>query len=234
MKTLIVIPTYKEKENITRIIALIKKADKKIHILVVDDNSPDGRAQAVRALRKRDETNRLLERPGMMGLGTAYVAGFKYALEKKYDYIFEMDADFSHDPKYLPDFFREIKKYDLVVGSRYVNGVSVINWPLRRLMLSKMATMYVRFITGLPMTDTTSGFKCYRRKVLQSIDLDKIHSDGYAFQIEMHHKAWRRGFNIKEIPIIFIDRHSGSSKMSRGIVGEALLIVWKLRLGIIK
>jgi dolichol-phosphate mannosyltransferase len=234
MKTLIVIPTYNEKNNITRIIPQIKQVDKKFHILVVDDNSPDGTGKAVKKIMKRDKTVKLLERPGKMGLGTAYVAGFKYALKNKYDYIFEMDADFSHDPKYLPEFMKEIKKYDLVIGSRYVNGVSVINWPLRRLMLSKFATKYVNMITGLPLTDTTSGFKCYRRRVLEAINLDEIHSDGYAFQIEMHHKAWKRGFKMKEIPIIFIDRHADSSKMSNRIVREAIWVVWKLRLGIIK
>jgi dolichol-phosphate mannosyltransferase len=234
LKKIIVIPTYNEKNNITRIIPQIKAVDRSFHILVVDDNSPDGTGKAVKNLMKKDRTIKLLERPGKLGLGTAYVDGFKYALKQNYDYIFEMDADFSHDPKYLPDFLREIKKYDLVIGSRYVNGVSVVNWPLRRLMLSKFATKYVNVITGLPLTDTTSGFKCYRKKVLQAIDLDNIHSDGYAFQIEMHHKAWKRGFKIKEIPIIFIDRHADSSKMSDKIVREAVMVVWKLRLGIIK
>lgn len=234
MKKLIVIPTYNERENIKRIIPLIKNADRTFNILVVDDNSPDGTAKAVKQMMKRDRTIHLLERPGKMGLGTAYVEGFKYALKKKFDLIFEMDADFSHDPKYLPDFLREIQKNDLVIGSRYVNGISVVNWPLRRLMLSYFASWYVRFITGLPLRDATSGFKCYRRKVLEAIDLDNIHSDGYSFQIEMHHKAWKRGFKLKEIPIIFVDRHAGSSKMSQRIVHEAIWIVWKLRLGIIK
>lgn len=234
MKTLIIIPTYNERENIKKIIPEIKKVNKKFHILVVDDASQDGTANVVKKIADKDKTIKIIERDGKYGLGTAYVEGFKYALKNKYDYIFEMDADFSHDPKYLVDFLYHIKKNDLVIGSRYLNGISVVNWPLRRLMLSKFATFYVRTITKLPLTDATSGFKCYRRKVLEAIDLDNIHSDGYAFQIEMHYKAWKKGFKIKEIPIIFVDRNAGSSKMSRSIVWEAIWIVWKLRLGIIK
>ncbi len=234
LKTLIIIPTYNERENIKKIIPEIKKIDKNFHILVVDDASKDGTAAVVKKLAGKDKTITLIKRDGKYGLGTAYVEGFKYALKHKYDYIFEMDADFSHDPKYLKDFIYHIKKYDLVIGSRYLNGVSVVNWPLRRLMLSKFATFYVRAITGLPLTDATSGFKCYKRKVLQEIDLDKIHSDGYAFQIEMHYKAWKKGFKIKEIPIIFVDRNAGSSKMSKDIVCEAIWVVWKLKFGIIK
>lgn len=234
MKTLIIIPTYNERENIKRIIPEIKKIDKRFNILVVDDASRDGTASIVKKFARKDKTIKLIERDGKYGLGTAYVEGFKYALKNKYDYIFEMDADFSHDPKYLNDFLFNIKDYDLVIGSRYLNGVSVVNWPLRRLMLSKFATFYVRTITGLPLTDATSGFKCYRRKVLQSINLDNIHSDGYAFQIEMHYKVWKKGFKIKEIPIIFVDRNAGSSKMSKDIVWEAIWVVWKLKFGIIK
>ncbi len=234
MKTLIVIPTYNEKENISKIIPAIKKSFKQAHILVVDDASPDGTGAAVKAMAKKDSSIKLIERDGKYGLGTAYVDGFKYAVKNKYDYIFEMDADYSHDPKYLPDFMNAIKGADLVVGSRYVNGVSVINWPLRRLMLSKFANFYARTITGLPMTDCTSGFKCYKRKVLEAIDLNSIHSDGYAFQIEMHYKAWKKGFKIKETPIIFVDRINGTSKMSRRVIAEAAWIVWKLKMGMIK
>lgn len=233
MKTLIVIPTYNEKENILKLIPLVKKAVKGVNILVVDDASPDKTGAAVAALAKKDRAIKLISRSGKLGLGTAYVEGFKYALKHGYDYIFEMDADFSHDPQYLKNFLEEIKENDLVIGSRYINGVSVVNWPIRRLMLSKFAGFYARTITGLPLTDCTSGFKCFKRKVLESIDLDKIHSDGYAFQIEMHYKAWKKGFKIKETPIIFVDRHSGSSKMSHGVIMEAAVIVWKLRLGII-
>jgi dolichol-phosphate mannosyltransferase len=234
MKTVIVIPTYNEKDNIQRIIPAIRKCFKQAHILVVDDNSPDGTGSAVKALAKKDAAIKLIERDGKYGLGTAYVEGFKWSLKNGYDYIFEMDADFSHDPKYLPDFMEGIKGADLVVGSRYVNGVSVINWPLRRLMLSKFANFYARTITGLPLTDCTSGFKCYSRKVLEAVGLDKVHSDGYAFQIEMHYKAWKKGFKIGEIPIIFVDRINGTSKMSNHVIAEAAWIVWKLKLGLIK
>jgi len=234
MKTLIIIPTYNERENIKKLIPEIKKIDKSLHILVIDDASKDGTANVVKNLMKRNKTINLIQRDGKYGLGTAYVAGFKYAIKNKYDYIFEMDADFSHDPKYINDFLKNIKNYDLVIGSRYINGISVVNWPLRRLMLSKFATFYVHFITGLPLTDATSGFKCYRRKVLEAIDLDSIHSDGYAFQIEMHYKVWKKGFRIKEIPIIFVDRDTGASKMSKDIVFEAIWVVWKLKFGIIK
>jgi len=234
LKTLIIIPTYNERENIKKIIPEIKRINRNFHILVVDDASKDGTAEVVKKLSIKDKSIKLIERDAKYGLGTAYVEGFKYALKHKYDYIFEMDADFSHDPKYLKDFIYHIKKNDLVIGSRYLNGISVVNWPLRRLMLSKFATFYVRTITGLPLTDATSGFKCYKRKVLQSIDLDKIHSDGYAFQIEMHYKVWVKGFKIKEIPIIFVDRNTGSSKMSKDIVWEAIWVVWKLKFGIIK
>jgi dolichol-phosphate mannosyltransferase len=234
MKTLIVMPTYKEKENIKKIIPAIKAVDKKLHVLVVDDASPDGTAAEVKKMAKRDRTIKLIERKGKLGLGTAYVEGFKYAIRNKYDYIFEMDADFSHDPKFLADFMAEMKKNDLVIGSRYLKGVSVVNWPISRLILSKFASFYARTVTGLKLTDCTSGFKCYRRKVLEAINLDAIHSDGYAFQIEMHYKAWKKGFKLKEIPIIFVDRHSGSSKLSNNIIWEAVFVVWKLRLGLVK
>ncbi|MFP4465781.1 MAG: polyprenol monophosphomannose synthase [Candidatus Goldiibacteriota bacterium] len=234
MKVLIVIPTYNEKENIRKIIPAIKKNGAGIDILVVDDNSPDGTAGAVKAAAKRIKGIKLLERPQKKGLGTAYVEGFKYAIDNKYDLIFEMDADFSHDPGYISDFIKKMGKYDMVIGSRYVKGVSVVNWPIRRLMLSKFASWYVRKITGMPFTDCTSGFKCFKRKVLESIDLEKIHSDGYSFQVEMHYKAWKKGFKAAELPIIFVDRHAGSSKMSRDVIMEAVLIPWKLRMGIIK
>ena len=234
MKTLIVIPTYNEKENILHIIPAIKKALKGAHILVVDDKSPDGTGAAVKKMAGRDKTIALIERDGKFGLGTAYVEGFKYALKKKYDYIFEMDSDFSHNPQYLPDFMAAMNGCDLAIGSRYLNGISVVNWPIRRLVLSKFANLYAGLITGMPLTDCTSGFKCYRRPVLESLDLDSVNSDGYAFQIEMHYKAWKKGFKIKELPIIFVDRHAGSSKMSRKVMMEAAWIVWKLKLGLVK
>ncbi len=234
MKTLIVIPTYNEKENLAKLLPAIKKANNKVHVLIVDDASPDGTSGFVKRLAKRDRTIKLLERKAKLGLGTAYKEGFKYALAKKYDYIFEMDADFSHDPKYINDFLDGIKQNDLVIGSRYNNGISVVNWPLRRLMLSMWANFYVRTITGMPLTDCTSGFKCFRRKVLEAIDIDKVKSDGYAFQIEMHYKAWKKNFKIREIPIIFIERKSGESKMSKDVIREAAVIPWKLKLGLIK
>lgn len=234
MKILIIIPTFNERDNIKKLIPSIKRINKKIDILVVDDSSFDGTFDVVNSFKKKDKTINLIKRPYKSGLGKAYVDGFKYALKEKYDFIFEMDADFSHDPKYIPNFLKEIKNYDLVIGSRYLNGVSVVNWPISRLILSKFANFYVRSITGIPLTDSTSGYKCYRRQVIEAIDLNKIHSDGYAFQIEMHYKAWKNGFKIKEIPIIFVDRHSGTSKMSRKVMFEAAIVVWKLRLGLTK
>ncbi|HDT14962.1 MAG TPA: polyprenol monophosphomannose synthase [Firmicutes bacterium] len=234
MKVLAVIPTYNEKENIKKMIAMIKKTVKDIDILVVDDNSPDGTANAVKREAKKHKGIKLMQRPEKKGLGTAYVEGFKYAIEKKYDLIFEMDADFSHDPAYMPEFIKKMKKYDLVIGSRYINGVSVVNWPIRRLMLSKFASRYVRMITGMPFTDCTSGFKCFKRKVLEAVDLDRIDSDGYSFQVEMHYKAWKNGFEIGEHPIIFVDRHAGTSKMSREVILEAVIMPWKLRFRIRK
>jgi dolichol-phosphate mannosyltransferase len=234
MKTLIVIPTYNEKDNIKSLLPAIKKYLPHADTLVVDDASPDKTGAAVRAVMRVNKRVKLMERKSKLGLGTAYVAGFKYALAHNYDMIFEMDADFSHDPKYLPDFIESMKTNDLAIGSRYINGISVVNWPIGRLILSKFANFYARSITGVPLTDLTSGFKCYNSRVLKAIDLDNIHSDGYAFQIEMHYKAWKKGFRIKELPIIFIDRHAGSSKMTRRVMLEAAWIVWKLKLGLIK
>jgi dolichol-phosphate mannosyltransferase len=230
MKTLVVIPTYNEAKNIKRLIEEIFKLDLDINILIIDDNSPDGTGNIVEELVKRDHKINLIKREGKMGLGTAYVAGFKYAIENKYDYVFEMDADFSHDPKEIPNFLEKIKEYDLVIGSRYIKGVNVVNWPLRRLILSYGANIYTRFITGIPIKDSTSGYKCYRREVLESIDLNSIHSGGYSFQIEMNYKTWKKNFKIAEIPIIFVDRTEGKSKMSKKIVREAIYLVWKLRL----
>lgn len=234
MKTLVIIPTFNEKDNIREIISAIRDVHSNLYLLFIDDASPDGTAAEISRFIKRDRNIKLIKREGKFGLGTAYVTGFKYAIKHKYDYIFEMDADFSHDPKYIPCFLEKIKKYDLVIGSRYLKGISVVNWPISRLILSKFASFYARTVTGLKLTDCTSGFKCYKRKVLESIDLDTIHSDGYAFQIEMHYKAWKNGFKLKEIPIIFVDRHAGTSKLSNNIIWEAVLVVWKLRLGILK
>lgn len=229
-KAIVIIPTYNELHNIQRLIPdVLSLYDKEIDILVVDDNSPDGTGKFVEELSKSNEKVHVLIREKKMGLGTAYCAGFKYALQHGYDYIFEMDADFSHDPKELANFLEAIKDHDLVIGSRYLTGVNVINWPMQRLLLSFFANKYTRIITGMPITDSTGGFKCFRRKVLESIDLDNIKSNGYSFQIEMNFKTWKKGFKIGEIPIIFYDRQLGKSKMSKKIVREAALLVWKLR-----
>ncbi|MFC1728894.1 polyprenol monophosphomannose synthase [candidate division KSB1 bacterium] len=230
MKTLVIIPTYNESENISRIIDAVLPVADGIEVLVVDDNSPDGTADIVKEKISSSRSIHLLKREGKKGLGTAYVAGFKYAIENGFDYVFEMDADFSHDPKEIPHFLRAIEHYDLVLGSRYIHGVNVVNWPLKRLILSYGANMYTRIITGLPVMDSTGGFKCFRRSVLEAIDLDRIRSNGYAFQIEMTFKAWKKGFRIKEIPIVFVDRVEGTSKMSKKIIREAVIMVWKLRL----
>jgi dolichol-phosphate mannosyltransferase len=229
--TLVIIPTYNELDNITNLIPdIFDLYPENLEILVVDDNSPDGTGDYVENLTKEDSRVHLLRRPRKMGLGTAYCTGFSYAIAHKYDYICEMDADYSHDPREIGNFLREIEENDLVIGSRYQNGVNVVNWPMQRLLLSWFANLYTRCITGMPIADCTAGFKCFRREMLEKIDLKQIHSNGYAFQIEMHYKAWKKGARIKEIPIIFIDRHVGTSKMSKNIVYEAAWLVWKLRL----
>lgn len=229
-RTLIIIPTYNEAENIKGLITEIFNVGvNNLEILVVDDNSPDGTARIVEEMSRSNPKVHLLLRERKMGLGSAYVAGFKYALQRDFDYIFEMDADFSHDPHEIPNFLEKIKEYDLVIGSRYIQGVNVVYWPLSRLILSYMANLYTRIITRLPVKDTTSGYKCYRRRVLESIDLNKISSDGYSFQIEMKFKAWKKGFRLCEIPIIFVDRFVGRSKMTKKIIREAFWMVWKLR-----
>ncbi len=230
MKSLIIIPTYNELENLPRLLPVVLSKDSTINILIVDDNSPDGTASFVEGEMKKDNRIHIIKRPSKQGLGTAYIAGFKFALQNQFDLIFEMDADFSHDPNEIPKFLEEIKKSDVVLGSRYITGVNVINWPMRRLLLSWFANFYTRVITGMSVHDATGGFKCFRKEVLQAIDLDKVTSNGYAFQIEMTFKAWKKGFRIKEIPIIFMDRVKGKSKMSKKIVREAVTMVWKLRL----
>jgi len=206
------------------------KLKKDSNILIVDDGSPDGTGKFVKDEMQKNNRIHLLEREKKMGLGTAYIAGFKYALQNNYDFIFEMDADFSHDPNELKNFLIAIKDSDLVLGSRYINGVRVLNWPMARLLLSFFASVYTRIITGMPVKDATGGFKCFRKKVLEAIDLDKVKSNGYSFQIEMTFKAYSKGFKVKEIPIVFIDRVKGKSKMSKKIVREAVTMVWKLRL----
>lgn len=229
-KALIIIPTYNESENIVNIInelLAINYSGVNIDILVVDDNSTDGTASLVKNL-KNSRVN-LIERPGKMGLGTAYIRGFRYAIENEYDYVFEMDADFSHDPEAIPGFFDKLKSHDVVIGSRYIEGIAVVNWPLSRLMISMGASYYTRLITFLPVKDVTAGFMGYRVEALKQIDLSRIHSNGYSFQVEMKFRMWKKGFKLCEIPIVFIDRRAGVSKMSRKIVYEAMFMVWKLK-----
>lgn len=230
---LVIIPTYNEKENIKNIILAVFEQSVLFHILIVDDGSPDGTADIVRSMQT-DYPNRLfmVERSGKLGLGTAYIAGFKWGLEHNYDYIFEMDADFSHNPNDLPRLYDacENQEADVAIGSRYVSGVNVVNWPMGRVLMSYFASKYVRFITGLKIADTTAGFVCYRSEVLKTIELDKIRFKGYAFQIEMKFTSYKCGFTLKEVPIIFINRELGTSKMSGGIFGEAFLGVIRLKI----
>jgi dolichol-phosphate mannosyltransferase len=230
VKAIIVVPTYNERDTIAALLDAVFKLDLGLDVLVVDDNSPDGTAAYVAERAATESRLNLIQRVGKLGLGTAYVAGFKYAIQNGYDVVFEMDADFSHDPCDLPRFLQKIQSHEFVLGSRYVNGISVVNWPLRRLMLSYFASVYTRLVTGMPIKDPTGGYKCFRIEVLKAIDLDRITSNGYSFQIEMNFKAWKKGFRWMEIPIIFVDRRVGQSKMSRTIVREAVLMVWKLRL----
>jgi dolichol-phosphate mannosyltransferase len=232
LKVVVVIPTYNERDNLERLLNAVLSMDEAVHVLIVDDNSPDGTGDLADDLAQENLRINVLHRKGKLGLGSAYREGFRVALDLGADYVIEMDADFSHDPAVLPLFIAKMKEgYDLVIGSRYLNGVSVVNWPIRRLMLSYFASVYTRIITGLKISDCTSGFKCFRRSVLESIDLGKIRSDGYSFQIEMNYHCVEKGFRVGEVPIIFIDRHAGTSKMSKKIVREAVLMVWKLKFG---
>jgi dolichol-phosphate mannosyltransferase len=229
-KALVIIPTFNERENIARMIGAVLEQDPRLEVLVVDDGSPDGTADIVAAAAAANQRVHLLNRGKKLGLGTAYVAGFKWALARDFEFVFEMDADFSHDPSHLPQFLASVIDADLVLGSRYREGkVTVVNWPIARLMLSYWANVYARVVTGLPLFDATGGFKCFRRKVLESIDLNDVRSNGYAFQIEMSFRAWRQGFRLVEIPIVFVDRTEGESKMSKKIVREAIWMVWRLR-----
>jgi dolichol-phosphate mannosyltransferase len=229
-RALVIVPTFNERENITRLIGSILEQDPRLEILVVDDGSPDGTGDIVEGVMQHEPRLHILRRPRKMGLGTAYIAGFRWALQENYDLVFEMDADFSHDPAHLSQFLGAIEGADLVLGSRYRNGkVTVVNWPIKRLLLSYFANVYARVVTGLPLWDATGGFKCFRRRVLEAIDLTHVRSNGYAFQIEMSFRAWRKHFKIVEIPIVFVDRTEGQSKMSRAIVREAIWMVWRLR-----
>jgi len=228
-KALIIFPTYNEKENIEPITGAVLAQDERVHVLIVDDNSPDGTGQIADRMAADNPRINALHREKKSGLGTAYIHGFKWAIAHNFDYIFEMDADFSHSPDYLPDFLEAIDGYDVVLGSRYISGVNVVNWPMSRLLLSYYANVYSRIVTGLPVRDATGGFKCFRREVLEALNLDAVKSNGYTFQIEMSMRAWVRGFRIKEIPIVFTDRQQGASKMSKKIVREAIWMVWWLR-----
>jgi dolichol-phosphate mannosyltransferase len=230
--SIIIIPTYNERENIEDIIRVVFGMEKVFHILIIDDGSPDGTADIVKRLQEEfPERLFMIQRKGKLGLGTAYIAGFKWSLDHQYNYIFEMDADFSHDPKDLPRLYKACSEEggDVAIGSRYVSGVNVVNWPMNRILMSYFASAYVRIITGMPVRDTTAGFKCYRRRVLEKINLDKIHFKGYAFQIEMKFSAYKYGFKIIEVPVIFTNRQKGTSKMNSSIFGEAVFGVIKLK-----
>ena len=232
--SIVIVPTYNEKENMEKIVRAVFSLEKCFHILVIDDGSPDGTADIVKRLMRDEFADRLflVERTGKLGLGTAYIAGFKWALERDYEYIFEMDADFSHNPNDLPRLYAAChdEGADVSVGSRYITGVNVVNWPMGRVLMSYFASKYVRFVTGISVNDTTAGFVCYRRRVLQTLEFDKIRFKGYAFQIEMKYTAYRIGFKIKEVSVVFVNRKEGTSKMSGGIFSEALFGVMRLRL----
>jgi dolichol-phosphate mannosyltransferase len=230
-RALVVIPTYNEAPNLANLVPQVLAQDPRLEVLVVDDASPDGTGQIADELARANPRVHALHREGKLGLGTAYIAGFRWALERGYDYVFEMDADFSHDPAHLPDLLKAAANADLVLGSRYLGGkVTVVNWPMGRLMLSYWANVYARWVTGLRIWDLTGGFKCFRSRVLQAIDLTQVRSNGYAFQIEMSVRAWRKGFKLAEVPIVFVDRTEGQSKMNRKIVREAIWMVPRLRL----
>ncbi len=228
-KALVIIPTYNEAQNAEKIITEVLQQSDMVEVLIVDDNSPDGTADIVKKMVSLNSRIHLIQREKKLGLGTAYVAGFKYAIERKFDFIFEMDADFSHNPKEIPIILSKMDECDVLIGSRYIKGVNVVNWPMKRLILSYCANIYTRIITGMPIHDATAGFKCYKRKVLESIDLDSIRSNGYAFQIETNFLAWKKGFKLLEMPIVFVDRRVGVSKMNKKIVYEAAFMVWKLK-----
>jgi dolichol-phosphate mannosyltransferase len=229
-RALVVVPTYNELVNLPQIIPQVLEQDPRIEVLIVDDNSPDGTGKLADDMAAADHRVHVMHRPEKAGLGKAYLAGFRWALDQGYDFIIEMDADFSHDPRFLCQLLSAAQDADLVIGSRYRTGVNVINWPISRLLLSIGANQYARIVTGLPLTDSTGGFKCFRRQVLEAIDFKKVRSNGYSFQIEMSFRAWKKGFRLVEIPIVFTDRVEGQSKMNKRIVREAIWMVWWLRL----
>lgn len=229
MRALVIVPTFNEKNNIKSIISKILDVDSRVEVLVVDDNSPDGTANLVKSIQEENSRVHLLQRAEKMGLGSAYIDGFRKSLELGFDAVFQMDADFSHDPKYIPSFLDELQNSDVIVGSRYIKGVSVINWSLSRLLLSYFANIYAKIVTGVPVNDLTGGFKCIKKEALQSVDFSKFSSNGYAFQIELNYSFYSNGFKIKELPIIFVDREEGESKMSNSIVLEAIYKIWTYR-----
>jgi dolichol-phosphate mannosyltransferase len=229
VKTMVVVPTYNERQNVEKLVPKVLDELPSIEILIVDDGSPDGTGTYADDLASADDRVHVLHRPSKMGLGSAYVLGFRYALDAGADLVVQMDADFSHDPDVIPELVEKAGAYDVVLGSRYIMGANVVNWPLERLFLSYFANVYTHIVTGLPLRDSTGGFKCFRRRVVEALDLDSIRSDGYSFQIEVNFRCWRKGFSMVEIPIVFVDRHSGTSKMSRRIVWEAMWLVWRLR-----
>jgi dolichol-phosphate mannosyltransferase len=229
-KTLVIIPTFNEIDNIHRMLKTLRELYQNLHILIIEDGSPDGTANVVKEFMQTDSRVHIIERQGKLGLGTAYITGFKWALSRDYEYICEMDCDFSHDPKDLIKLIEAAQKVDLAIGSRYIEGIRIINWPMHRLLLSYFAGVYTRIITGLKVLDATGGFKCFSRKALTTINLDSVFSNGYSFQIELNYKVWARGLRIKEVPIVFTERRDGQSKMSGGIVYEAVFAVIKLRL----
>jgi dolichol-phosphate mannosyltransferase len=227
---LVIVPTYNERDNLARLLPQILAQDDRLEVLVIDDASPDGTGEIADRLATGDDRIHVMHRAGKLGLGTAYLAGFRWAIERRYDWVFEMDADFSHDPDHLPSFIEALADHDVVLGSRYLDGrVTVVNWPIGRLLLSYMANLYARLVTGLPVADATGGFKAFRREALEAIRLDRVESEGYSFQIEISMRAWRQGLRLAEIPIVFVDRSLGESKMSKRIVREAVWKVWKLR-----
>ncbi len=229
-RALVIIPTYNESENLLRIVPEVLAQDERLEVLVIDDDSPDGTGKLADEIAAQDPRVHVVHREGKLGLGTAYLTGFRWALERDYEFVFEMDADHSHDPTHLTQFLDAVQDADLVLGSRYLEGrVTVVNWPMTRLLLSYSANIYAKVVTGHRIYDATGGFKCFRRRVLEAIDLDAVHSNGYSFQIEMSFRAWRKGFRIVEIPIVFVDRVEGTSKMSGAIVREAIWMVWRLR-----
>ena len=229
IEKIVILPTYNERENVGAMLQRLMDLPYGLHVLVVDDGSPDGTGGIVKEWSAREPRVHLMQRAGKLGLGSAYREGFRWALDRGAEYIFEMDCDFSHDPASLGEFLKHAETHDVVLGSRYLQGVTVVNWPLSRLILSYSANVYSRLVTGLPVKDATGGFKCFRRRALEAVRLDRVKSDGYAFQIEMSFKCWKKGFRIKEIPILFVDRAAGVSKMNRRIILEAVFMVWRLR-----